>query len=494
MRRRILFPLVCCAIAIGCILPTLCRASVQAVDFPISIQKYQALEAGKNLSLFGILKHRVALSPFNLIATILFFGAIGHTFLASKFASLAEKIAEKNGDHAPGKYFLATVCHFLGEVEAIFGIWAIPLLIFMAANFGWHAVGNYFNGTVSFAEPIFVVVIVAIAATRPILSFAEAILGKIAGCGGGTVAAWWLSILMVAPFMGSFITEPAAMTIGAMLLAKRFYRLAPSWKLRYATLGLLFVNVSVGGTLTHFAAPPILMVAHKWNLTTWKVFSMLGAHAVIGVAACTLLYYAFFRKEFVSLQAKSAAVDEKDPATGKIPFPVTAFHCLFLAWTVVNLHTSALVVAGFLFFLAFAKATKKYQDCVNLKSPVLVGFFLAGLVTHGGLQEWWISPVLGSLREFQLFIGATLLTAFNDNAAITYLSSLVSEFAANAALQKAVLAGAVSGGGLTVIANAPNPAGQNILAKYFDGSISPLRLIFGAAMPTAIVAACFNLW
>ena len=486
--------MIVCAVAIGWVCPTSCHASGRAMDFPISIQSYQALEAGQNLFLFGILKHRVALSPFNLIATILFLCAIGHTFLASKFVHLAERIAEMDGNPSPGKHFLSTICHFLGEVEAIFGIWVIPLLIFMAANFGWHAVGNYFNHVVSFAEPIFVVVIMAIAATRPILSLAESILGKIADCGGGTVAAWWLSILIVAPFMGSFITEPAAMTIGAMLLAKQFYCLAPSKKLCYATLGLLFVNVSIGGTLTHFAAPPILMVAHKWNLTIGKVFTMLGSHAIVGIIVCTTLYYLLFRKEFVSLQMKHATANKKNDLAGEIPHVVTAAHCLFLAWTVANLHTPALVVAGFLFFLAFTKATKQYQDHLSLKSPVLVGFFLAGLVTHGGLQEWWISPVLGSLRELQLFIGSTMLTAFNDNAAITYLSSLVTEFATNESLQKAVLAGAVSGGGLTVIANAPNPAGQNILAKYFDGGISPLCLFLGAAIPTVVVALCFNLW
>jgi Na+/H+ antiporter NhaD/arsenite permease-like protein len=161
---------------------------------------------------------------------------------------------------------------------------------------------------------------------------------------------------------------------------------------------------------------------------------------------------------------------------------------------VLTLHTPPLVVAGFLFFLAFVKSTRHYQDEVSLKSPILVGFFLAGLVVHGGLQEWWIAPVLGSLKQLSLFIGSTILTAFNDNAAITYLSSLVSDFANNTSLQKAVLSGAVTGGGLTVIANAPNPAGQSILARYFDDGISPMRLFLWALIPTVIVAISFNCW
>jgi Na+/H+ antiporter NhaD/arsenite permease-like protein len=468
-----------------------CQASGTLPEFPVALDYYRALEAGRNLSLLGTLWHRIQLFPFNLVATTLFLCAIGHTFFASKFAKLSAKIGGCGWQSEGLKHFAATLCHFLGEVEVIFGLWVVPLLCFMAISFGWKGVGRYFNGAVSFTEPIFVVVIMAIAATKPILSLSEAILGKIASIGGSTVSSWWAAILMITPFMGSFITEPAAMTIAAMLLVKQFYILKPTNWLRYATLGLLFVNISIGGTLTHFAAPPILMVAHRWELSLLKVFSMLGVRAIAGVVASTLLYLVIFRKEFAALQRKNGAPGSSTDDR-KIPPVIAAAHCLFLAWTVVNLHTPALVVFGFLFFLAFVEATKQYQGEISLRSPLLVGFFLAGLVTHGGLQEWWISPVLGGLREFPLFIGSTILTAFNDNAAITYLASLVSEFSTNQSLQMAVLSGAVTGGGLTVIANAPNPAGQSILFKYFDGHVSPLCLFAGAIIPTIVVAICFN--
>jgi Na+/H+ antiporter NhaD/arsenite permease-like protein len=119
----------------------------------------------------------------------------------------------------------------------------------------------------------------------------------------------------------------------------------------------------------------------------------------------------------------------------------------------------------------------------------LVGFFLAGLVVHGGLQGWWIEPVLRSLDEGPLFLGAVVLTAFNDNAAITYLATLVP--GVTDALKYAVVAGAVTGGGLTVIANAPNPAGQAILQRFFPDGVSPVRLFLGALPPTVVVALCF---
>jgi Na+/H+ antiporter NhaD/arsenite permease-like protein len=118
-----------------------------------------------------------------------------------------------------------------------------------------------------------------------------------------------------------------------------------------------------------------------------------------------------------------------------------------------------------------------------------VGFFLAGLVVHGGLQGWWIGPVLHGLAETPLFAAAGVLTAFNDNAAITYLASLVPDLSNS--LKYAVVAGAVTGGGLTVIANAPNPAGQAILATFFPEGISPLKLFLGALLPTILIAAVF---
>ena len=169
---------------------------------------------------------------------------------------------------------------------------------------------------------------------------------------------------------------------------------------------------------------------------------------------------------------------------------MTAVHVLFIAWTVVNSHYPALFLGGFLFFLGFARATAAYQSRVELRAPLLVGFFLAGLVIHGGLQSWWIAPVLASLSEHKLYLGATILTAFNDNALITYLATLVPNL--DDRLKLAVVEGAVTGGGLTVIANAPNPAGQALLAQFFDGAILPIGLAAGALLPTLIAIAAFR--
>ena len=299
--------------------------------------------------------------------------------------------------------------------------------------------------------------------------------------------------MTLGPILGSFITEPAAMTICALLLARRLYDLKPSKRLSYATLGLLFVNISVGGTLTHFAAPPVLMVAAKWNWDTPFMLLNFGWKAVLGIIVSNAAYYFFFRREFSELKKKAqanAAEEAADEARHvRVPGWVICAHIGFLAWTVFTAHYPALFIGAFLFFLAFTAATEPHQGAMNLRAPMLVGFFLGGLVIHGGLQGWWIAPVLAHLGELPLMFGATLLTAFNDNAAITYLATLVPDLTAE--LKHAVVAGAVVGGGLTVIANAPNPAGQSLLSRYFTDGVAPLGLLAGAIGPTIIMGIAF---
>lgn len=454
-------------------------------------------------NLFKKLSGRMEKDPFNAIATFFFLGAILHTFLTAKFRNISHGFEheyavagrELKGPHSCNrdlvrkrdrKKFLAVLFHFLGEVEAVFGIWVIPLAVTMALMKGPEAAKSYING-VNFTEPIFVVVIMAIASSRPVLFFAEGCLRLVAGAGRGTPAAWWLSLLTVGPLLGSFVTEPAAMTICALLLAAKFFRLHPSMPLRYATLGLLFVNISVGGTLTHFAAPPVVMVSAKWD---WNLAFMLGNFgwkAAVGILVANLLVFLVFRRELLSLR-DSAAGRETEQST--VPLWIVGTHLAFIAFVVYASHYSAVVVLAFMLFMAFVMATERNQDLINLKSPVLVGFFLAGLVIHGGCQQWWIEPVLTCLNPLQLLLGSTVLTAFNDNAAITYLASLVPGFSIQAKL--AVVAGAVAGGGLTVIANAPNPAGQSILQDYFGANgVDALKLLLAALVPTAIMILAF---
>jgi hypothetical protein len=460
--------------------------------FPLPLDQYNDPIGG---SLFELLGSRVATEPFNAVATGIFALAVCHTFVANRFRAWAHDVqhAFDEAQDAAGQprqpSFKAEMLHFLGEVEVVFGIWVIVLLAAISAWFDWETAKAYLAERVHFTEPSFVVVIMAVASTRPVVAFAQACLKRVAAVGGGTSGAWWFTILTLGPVLGSFITEPAAMTICALLLGQQFYALRPSARLRYATLGLLFVNVSIGGTLTHFAAPPVLMVAAPWNWSLGSMATMFGWKACLAILLSTIGYFVVFRRELRDLDTLEAVRPDDEGVA--VPAWVTAVHLAFLAFIVAQAHYPVIFIGTFLFFLGFVQATAPVQDPMDLKPPLLVGFFLAGLVTHGGLQGWWIAPVLGSLSEQPLFWSATLLTAFNDNALITFLATLVPDLSES--LKYAVVAGAVTGGGLTVIANAPNPAGQAILGKYFDNGVAPLSLLVAAVVPTLVAAACFLL-
>jgi len=451
--------------------------------FPLPLEGYGDAHLP---DLWSVLRHRVELQPLNLWATFLFLGAVVHTFFTHKFRHWAHVVAERQAEGRTSAG--ARVLHFLGEVEAVFGIWCVPLFVLLAFRAGWDPTVEYFSHKVSYVEPVFVVVIMTIASTRPILQLAERCLHGLARLGGGGPGAWWLAILTLGPILGSLITEPAAMTIAALLLAKQFYALQPKPRLAYATLGLLFVNVSVGGVLTHFAAPPVLMVAGRWGWTTPFMLTHFGWVAMSGIILSNALYYLVLRREILQL---GRATLETGAAARETPVPalVTVVHLAFMFWSVLSAHYPALLIGGFLFFLAFYEVTQDCQSEIQLRSPILVGFFLAGLVIHGGLQKWWIGPMLSRLTEVPLLLGAAMLTAFNDNAAITYLATLVPGLSDS--MKYAVVAGAVVGGGLTVIANAPNPAGQAILGRFFPAGIGPLGLFLGALPATVVMILCF---
>lgn len=412
------------------------------------------------------------------LGATLFAVAVLHTFSTKFFENLAHRQTAHAG-----------LWHLLGEVEVVFGFWAMVLMVFLFFSLGQHEAVAYLDSR-NFTEPLFVFTIMVIAGTRPILQLAGDVVNVLARAVPlrGEVM-FYVLVLIVVPLLGSFITEPAAMTLAALLLRERVFGGAVSTRLKYVTLGVLFVNVSIGGTLTHFAAPPVLMVASTWQWDLGFMLSQFGWKAAIAVTINALGATLLFRRE-LSILDRMPAVQSQTAAPLRAPLSVIAVHMLFLAGVVVFAHHPVVFIPLLLFFLGFVTAYARFQDPLMLKEGMLVGFFLGGLVVLGGLQQWWLQPLLTRMDATAVFFGATALTAITDNAALTYLGSLVQGLSPE--FKYALVAGAVSGGGLTVIANAPNPAGIALLRQTFDGgAIHPLGLLGAALLPTAVAMACF---
>jgi hypothetical protein len=384
--------------------------------------------------------------------------------------------------------------HLLGDVEVVFGIWSAIFLTIFSFKEGFavydeahHVIGGalHYLESQNFTEPAFVFVIMCMAATRPIIILAEKsifLVSKILPLPGKI--AFYVSALVVGPILGSFITEPAAMTVTALILLNYFYTYEMSEKFKYATLGLLFVNISIGGTLTHFAAPPVLMVATKYGWGLQFMMFNFGWKAVIAILINTAVITFAFRKELTG-----NLLGQREKSNMFPPWWMFVLHVLFLGAVVMTAHHIVFFLGLFLFFLGFLKITEEYQTPVKLRESLMVGFFLGGLVVLGSIQKWWLQEILVSLGDLPLYFGATGLTAITDNAALTYLGSLVD---LSDTAKYFIVAGAVTGGGLTVIANAPNPAGYGILkASFKDGTIKPVQLLLWALFPTAVAAVCF---
>ncbi|MFC0166548.1 putative Na+/H+ antiporter [Pseudoduganella danionis] len=409
-----------------------------------------------------------------LLGAILFGLALLHTFAAKSI----EQLAHRHPRHAG-------LFHLLGEVEVVFGFWAIVLIISMAIVGGGESAIAYAESR-QYTEPLFVFTVMVVAASRPVLAVVQGLLGGLARLLPlrTELALVWFGMALV-PLSGSLITEPAAMTLAALMLAPLVFRDDMPERLKYAALGVLFVNVSIGGTLTAYAAPPVLMVA-----TTWQWDSAFMAQHFGWRAALAVLFNATVITAILARHLRPHTNSDSDSAP--VPLLVSAVHLAFLALVVVFSHHPVLFLGLFMLFLGFTIAYQRYQQPLIIKEGLLVGFFLAGLVVLGGMQQWWLQPIVESLAPTALFFSALGLTAITDNAALTYLGSLIQGISAQS--QYMLVAGAVAGGGLTVIANAPNPAGAALLRHGFrDASIGAIGLLLGALAPTAVAVLAFLL-
>ncbi|MCB0309514.1 MAG: hypothetical protein KDD48_09095, partial [Bdellovibrionales bacterium] len=300
------------------------------------------------------------IDSFQLVGTLIFACAVLHTFLSSFFEKLATKY--------PDGSIMENLFHLLGEIEVVFGIWAGVYVLFLWSTIGFHDAVSYID-SLDYTEPLFVFVIMTVAATKPIVNTARSLmvfLSKIFPI--KNEVSMYLVCLIFGPLMGSFITEPAAMTLTALILRDQYFSSTVSSRFKYLTLATLFVNVSIGGVLTSFAAPPVLMVATKWNWDISFMFWHFGWKAVIAVFANTLIATAVLFKELTNLKAFTL---ELHPAARKTPVWLSAIHIGFLGFIVMTSHHAAFFMGLFMFFIGITAITTEYQESLKIRQSLL---------------------------------------------------------------------------------------------------------------------------
>ena len=343
------------------------------------------------------------------------------------------------------------------------------------------------GGEGRFSEAAFIFCIMILASSRPLVTVVKIGLLKLSELITALTKidiklVQFFVLLTLGPLIGSLITEPAAITLVALLLYRMIDQIDE--KFLYGIIALLFVNVSVGGGLTHFAAPPILMVASTWNWGIKDIFVNLGEAVLVAVFANTILFIFLFKNK---IKSQLSALEKNHTP---MPIWIIGVHILFLIGIVVEAHNPVHFIILFVVFFGFTKITKLHQDGLKIREGLLVGLFLAGLIVFGSFQRWWLEPLISSVNDTVLYFAATALTGITDNAALTYLGAQVQGLSESS--KWALVSGALSGGGLSILANAPNPVGFSILSSKFRGNTLNAGQLFIAALgPTVIVIISF---
>src|SRR5690606_38386661 len=165
--------------------------------------------------------------------------------------------------------------------------------------------------------------------------------------------------LSFVPLAGSFITEPAAMTLAALLLRDAYFRRHGQEGFKYMTIGVLFVNISIGGVLTAYAAPPVLMVASTFGWDTPYMATHFGWRAAVAVifsaAAATFVCRRYLLDGTIGVSASEE---------GRAPVPpiFMVIHIAFLVAIVLSAHHMPIFMGLLLLFVGFAYAYSHHQN------------------------------------------------------------------------------------------------------------------------------------
>lgn len=417
----------------------------------------------------------------------IFLLAIIHTFLTPKLFFLSERFRHKQlifTESSKKYYMLSELIGILSKVEIVFFVWAIPLFFLFWISEGFKLTITYFD-TRNYSFPIYIMTIVVLTTSKPIIDFADRILTFLAKLGPNTPKMWWWALLLGSPLIACLVKEPGAMIIGSTLLLRKFYYLTPSRSFRYATMGLLFSNISMGGLLTPVSSRAFMLVQSSLNWKPGFLLAQFSWKAFIAIILSTTIYYVIFRKEFDKLPS---TVRDRINFKYAIPWWISATHILFLAAILWIKPASVILAAFFVLFLLFHKMTVFYQNPLHLDKMALLGLFYTGVLIHGDLQGKWISLIMEKLPGLGVLIVSFILSACMDNSIAHYLAMNVTS--SSDCYRYLVVAGVTAAGGLTLLANSANLLGYTVLKTSFL-SISFVKLFYYGLTPSLVALTIF---
>ena len=423
-------------------------------------------------------------TPFQLFSTLIFALSIVHVFFTPTIFKAALALQKKQKHHE-WQVTIETLL-LLSEIELVFGLWLIPLFGGYALFYSWSESLGYLTSR-DYTEALYMVVIVLIVSASPLITFGEKVLEKIARLGKDSPTSWWWVILCLGPLSSMLLKEPGAMALLAVLLGRKFYHFRPSNAFKYVTLALLFLNVALSGLLSSFSSRSLYLLTSKRELSTYYMLRTFGWKALLGILLITSVAYLVFRKEFRKFPGRVPALERGERK--KVPLWVTLGHLLFAASVAYVGNQGPLLVLLGLCFLGFYKITAIYQHTHVIKQAFFVGFFFAALLILGELQGWWIREIFPHLEALGTEVATLILSAFIDNAVVIYLVPDI--FSLTDPRFYAAVVGSIAAGGLTVIANVPNPIGYTLLSPYFKRKISGIGLFTAALIPTLLIFLLF---
>ncbi|MBS4169108.1 putative Na+/H+ antiporter [Parachlamydia sp. AcF125] len=491
-----------CLVLVATAKATLLDAQETITSSPLSdneevLSSFQGWEEASNEDLGHGLSGAVGITPLSITANVLLGIALAYNFLSRKILTFPpnwQKIQVGENEQAlswiSSKNPLKLFFHYVRTAKRIVGIWIIPLLASVTFLYDWRIAINFLS-TRNYTEALFVSVIMTIVSSQPILNLMEAFIRKIASLGKESPGSWWVSLLTVGPILGAVITEAGALIVTSLLLAKQFYTRPVSQNLAYATLGLLFTHISLGAILTNFGAPLDWMHVEQWSEEELFTLARFSGKSLLTIFISTLCYYLYFRDEFAEL-AKREKTFSPSETRQRIPWWVTATHTMCLSVAILSLYHPPIFLSVTCLFLIFHETTRQYQTRLKLRPPMLVGFFFSALVIHGGLQEWWTTPLLERVDALMLTGASYLFGSFVDGATLAYLATLLPSL--NDATKYSVIVGTLAAGGLTVISHPFNSKQEAPSHSHFAEGISPKKLFFATLFPMFVTASIFFLF